>query len=465
MGIFEQLKSVLAKPTAGQGALAESAPKKMGSVEVDWTQKTRRIVIEKRQYVFGMEWRLLPPTRTLARSLKLARQEGMVDYVLSEMEDLIGLIREVGKNRGVSYSAALHLASKMSQGGVELYVFALQKGVYAVVALNESRPIPGFDLLGPQQAAQDMVEEFKAIQAGHNLRIVGNTGMYEGEEFVEPEDVFGEPSKSARIKKIPGQSGTKYMIALGVLMAFGFAGAMYWLNEQRKDVMDEVRAVDVDPSKEYKASLQNSLRALPAAGPQMLQDWLKSIEKLPLIHAGWRLSKIECVPAICTAHWVREYGSYRDFNAQLPQFTKSVKEVQTGTDPLKVSIQTTYSAREEASPAQATSNLIQYKELPAQQQGFRELSSLLQELSLLDAVKVSLSQPKIFGANGEVKDVKEAIFSGDWSIEHEIWSLPEIHIAANMITKSLVLNMPAAKEKTATTYRLEGTYYVQEQKP
>jgi hypothetical protein len=41
----------------------------------DWqNNKARRIVIEQKQYIFGLDWRLLPPTRTLARTLKLAKQ-------------------------------------------------------------------------------------------------------------------------------------------------------------------------------------------------------------------------------------------------------------------------------------------------------------------------------------------------------------------------------------------------------
>ena len=462
MGLFDQLQSVLVKPKAarelGQNGLAESVV-----ATNDFEQKTRRILIEKRQYIFGMEWRLLPPTRALTRTLKLARQEGMVYYVLSEMEDLIGLSKEISNKGGIKYSAALHLASKMAQGGIELYVFLLQKGVYAVVALNESRPIPGFDFLGPQEQAQELVEEFKAIQAGHNIRLVGNTGLYEGEENVEPEDVFGEPSKTSRIKSIPGQSGAKYIIALAVILGLSFLGAMYWLNEQRKAVMEDVRAVEVDPSKEYKASLQNSLRALPPAGPRILQDWLKAIDQLPLIHEGWRLSKIECKPEECTAQWERVYGSYKDFNKQLPLYTVAVKEVQEGTDPLKVSIITTHRIQASQAVPVAEKFLLQYKDLPTRQEGFRALSSQLQELSLLGSMNVSISQPKIFGANGEVNNVKEAISSGDWSIEHDVWSLPEISIAPNMITKALVLIMAQSKEKQVNTYRLEGTYYVQEQ--
>jgi hypothetical protein len=188
----------------------------------------------------------------------------------------------------------MHLATKMSQGGLELYAFALPKGAYAVVAINESRPIPGFDFVGPFAPAKELIDEFQAIQAGHPVRGVGNAGLIEGEEHIEPEDIFGEPAKQARIKAMPGTRSTTWLIGLAVLLALGFAGAMYWLQEQRKDVLEEVKRDEVNPVLEYRNNLQNALKALPPAGPRMLKDWLHSIDQLPVVNHGWRLNKVEC---------------------------------------------------------------------------------------------------------------------------------------------------------------------------
>jgi hypothetical protein len=119
-------------------------------------------------------------------------------YVLSEMEDLMGVTPVMPQDRGPKYSAAMHLVNKMSQGGMELYAFALPKGAYAVVAINESRPIPGFDFVGPFAPAKALIEEFQAIQVGHPVRGVGNAGLIEGEKPSNPRtSLANRPSQRA----------------------------------------------------------------------------------------------------------------------------------------------------------------------------------------------------------------------------------------------------------------------------
>jgi hypothetical protein len=105
---------------------------------------------------------------------------------------------------------------------------------------------------------------------------------------------------------------------------------------------------------------------------------------------------------------------------------------------------------------------LHYSVLPSQQQGLRELSSQFQELALLGPMKASLTPPQLFGGSGQVDEVKEVVASGDWAVEHELWVLPEISIAPYMVTKSLVMNFATDKGQTTTSYRLEGSYYVQQ---
>lgn len=460
MAILQSIQAWFVKPPRA-AALFQT---KAAAVNLPPPTKARRLVIENKQYIFGLEWRLLPPTRTFARTVRLARQEGMHFYVLSEMEDLMGVTPVMPQDRGPKYSAAMHLANKMSQGGMELYAFALPKGAYAVVAINESRPIPGFDFVGPFAPAKALIEEFQAIQVGHPVRGVGNAGLIEGEETIEPEDIFGEPAKSARIKPLPGTRSTAWLLGLGVLMGLGFLGTMSWLQQERKAVLAEVKRESEDPIADYKASLQAGLRALPPAGPQMLQQWLAAIEQLPTFHQGWRLSKVECNPNTCLAQWDRVFGTYADFNAHLPMYTVDVKEVQTGQDPLQATILTTHTAATVSDPSAPPSPMLNYKSLPSQQLGLRSLSTQFQALALLGPIKVSLSPPKLFGGTEVVPELNEGMASGDWSIEHDLWTLPEIVIAPNMVTKHLTMNLAADKGPSKTHYRLEGSYFVQYQK-
>jgi hypothetical protein len=149
--------------------------------------------IEGVNFVFGMDWRMVPPTRRMARALSLARQEGMRWYALSEMEDIVGYMGGALTSRGPHYSAPLQLASRFSQGGLELFVFELTQQRYAVIALQDSRPLPGYDALLDLPMAHAMVDEFLAIQRGQPMRLVGNTNWLEGQEAVEPEDLFVIP--------------------------------------------------------------------------------------------------------------------------------------------------------------------------------------------------------------------------------------------------------------------------------
>jgi len=307
-----------------------------------------------------------------------------------------------------------------------------------------------------------LIEEFQAIQAGHPVRGVGNAGLIEGEETIEPEDIFGEPAKQARIKAIPGTRGTTWLIGLAMLLALGFAATMYWLQEQRETVMQEVKRDEVNPVIAYRTSLQNALQALPPAGPGLLQNWLTTIQNIPVTNQGWRLTKVECKPSSCSAQWERVFGSYADFHKHLPAYTDSVKEVQVGADPLQASILTTHSLPPSAGAAAPPATSLHYSRLPSQQQGLRELSSQFQELALLGPIKASLTPPQLFGGSGPVDDVQEVVVSGDWAVEHELWVLPDISIAPYMVTKSLVMNFATDKGQTTTSYRLEGSYYVQQ---
>ena len=168
-------------------------------------------VIEGVRYVLGLEWRLIPPTRSLQRTLSLARKEDKKQYVLTEMQDIIGFCGPLPQKWGKTYSAALHLAARMSQGGLELYAFELTNGQCMVVALNESKPIPGFDFVGDPAVGRGLVDEFMAIEQGQPIRFVGNAGWLEGEETVYLEDIFANPARSACLKRLMAANAVKWM--------------------------------------------------------------------------------------------------------------------------------------------------------------------------------------------------------------------------------------------------------------
>ena len=456
-----------AKPARTSGAQPAGAPGAADAAagqadQADQNQSAPEVVssshtlIEGKRYVFGMEWRLIPATQSPTRTLFVVRKEGKAMYVIPEMENIIGLSAVPIKARGPKYSAALHLATKVSQGGLELYAFALADEQFAVVALNESCPIPGFDFLGKLDQAMALIEEFHAIQMGQPIRQVGNADLLEGEEKIAPEDIFDVPIKAARIKVLMDTRRTGWLLAVGALLAMGFAGATYWLQTQREEVMQQNRQVVENPNIAYRASVAAAFSELARPGPHLLRAWLARIESLPVNHAGWRLVRIDCKPALCTAQWDRVYGSYADFFERLPASTSSAKEVQTGNDPLKASVLTEHLLDK----VPAARNSWQMDELPAAKDGLRMISSQLQELSLLGAMKTTLEPPKLLGTAADPAALTQSVSSGGWTVRHELWTLAQLPVPAHSVPKSLVVDLINDKGEAQPSYVFTAAYYV-----
>lgn len=225
------------------------------------------------------------------------------------MEDLIGIGHLVVGILGRKFSAALHLATKFSQGGLELYAFESADGQIAVIALNESRPIPGFDFFGDRLTGRKLIEEFLAIQTGQPIRLIGNAGLLEAEESVALEDLFAAPDKSARIKSLPTRVGTQSLIALGLVVVMILGGIFYWLKQQQEQVLEANRVARESPDFVYRAALLRELQKLPSAGPARLDAWVEVLRKLPTINQGWRLVRVECSADECKASGFFIHGS------------------------------------------------------------------------------------------------------------------------------------------------------------
>jgi hypothetical protein len=444
-----------AKAAPGEAAQGAPAVQTQSSPVPDILPGSHTL-IERKRYVFGLEWRLIPATQSLTRTLIVVKKEGKALYVISEMENIIGVSAVPIKLRGPKYSAALHLASKVSQGGLELYAFALADEQFAVVALNESCPIPGFDFLGRLDQAQALIEEFHAIQMGQPIRQVGNADLLEGEEKIAPEDIFDLPIKASRIKVLMDTRRTGWLLAVGALLAIAFAGATYWLQTQREEVMQQNRQVVENPNIAYRASVAAAFGELSRPGPQLLRAWLARIEGLPVHHAGWRLVRVDCKPALCTAQWDRVYGSYADFFARLPLNTTVAKEVQTGNDPLKASVLTEHPVDK----LPAAPNAWQMDELPAAKDGLRIMSSQLQELSLLGSMKTTLEPPKLLGTATDPAALTQSVSSGSWTVRHDLWTLAQLPVPAHSVPKSLLVDLVNDKGEAQPSYLFTAAYYV-----
>ncbi|NDC61819.1 MAG: hypothetical protein EBZ60_07395, partial [Betaproteobacteria bacterium] len=371
-------------------------------------------VIEGRRYVNGLEWRLIPPTRSLPRTLSLARKENKKKYVLTDMEDIIGVCGALPNRWSHVYSAALHLATRMSQGGLELYAFELTNRQSMVVALNETRPIPGFDFVGEAEQARGLMDEFMAIQQGQPMRLVGNAGWLEGEESVALEDIFNAPERSARLKFLWGDHSVKWATGIALVLVAGVAGGQYWVEMEREEMLAAASVSASDPNADYQKSLAQAWAEVPAPGPGLLQQWQSLLDQLPVAHRGWRLETVSCEATACQAKWSRIHGTYADFFQQLPPNTASAQEVLEGEDALLATVVSTH-------PVKPQQPLTPWRQavLPRMDQALREHASQLQNLSLLGQVKVTMGKPSLFGGVQDPRTLKQAVMSGQWSVQHD----------------------------------------------
>jgi hypothetical protein len=434
----------------------------------EWRQKTanpsrmthdesaKLVTIDGVRYVLGLEWRLLPPTRSLQRTLSLARKERKSQYVLTDMEDIIGFCGALPYKWTFAYSAALHLAGRLSQGGLELYAFALPHEQCMLVALNESRPIPGFDFVGEAAIAREMIDEFLAIQQGQPIRLVGNAGWLEGEESVTLEDIFAQPVSAARLKRLWADNAVKWAAGVAGVLALAVAGGHYWVEMEREQMIAAVQNPLIDPNAQYQKALVQAWAEVPAPGPHLLRQWQNLMADLPLVHAGWRLKNVECDAKLCKAQWSRMYGTYADFFKQLPPNSQSAQEVQEGDNALQAMVVSHHSVA-----AEAVDNPWRNASLPRMDLALRELSSNLQNFSLLGQVKVEMSKPTLFGGTQDPQSLNTAVMTGHWTVQHDASTVDYLTVPSYGVPKRLVFQVSPTKEKSGMTYVFEGQYYAQ----
>jgi hypothetical protein len=392
--------------------------------------------IEGASYVFGLDWRLVPPKRRLSRTLAMARQEGQAWCALSEMEDVVGFLANPQWLRGRHYSACLHLASRLSQGGLELFAFAISEQQHAVLALQESRPLPGFDYLGEPATARAMVEEFMAIQRGQPMRLVGNTDYLEGQEEISPDDVFVEPAKSARLRSLRSWRALRRGLVFAVLaVAVGFA-VMRYLEYRREETLTALQGSPAYQQRIYQQELDAAWASLPPSSAVVLRGWWTVLSSLPLRVQGWRLLMVECEIENCRAHWQRQHGSYTDFLNVMPAGASGVDESASDQDLMAGRLVTRHPL-----PQAETTAELDRAGLPPLLQARRVLADQMQDLQLLGPAQVQVEPAQLFGGQFDPQILVEPVFSGQWRLRHGLWLLPLLALPDFARVQSLRVDM------------------------
>jgi hypothetical protein len=417
------------------------------------------VQFEKSRFVLGMEWRLLDPTEKLVRgTLRQLRKEGLKWYATLGPQDFVGTCSHISQAQQPLHSAALHLADQWSQGGLELFAFGMPEQRVAVVALNNGRPVPGFDFIGTMTEAQALIEEFEAIEEGQLIRRVGDLGLLADEEKLSAPVVFDQPSSGSRLKQIPSMRTVLILIGAMVLGLAALAGIYQWQIQERSDLLANLPQpgpkAPPDPNPAYDQQTNQLLQSLPAQGHAQYLAWVLQAQRLPLNHQGWTLTQLECKADKCVADWKRDFGSVQDFFDNPPARTHHTQHLPNDKDALGQRLQSQHLAVA-VSP---TASYTQINDLPSQADGFRAMSSLLQDLSLLGGRELTVSQAQLWGAGADAAALKRPVFKGNWSAE-----LP-LGVAAQLVLPPFA-SVSLLKTTMGPSYQLSGEYLVRPNAP
>lgn len=410
--------------------------------------------IGRKHFVWGMEWRLLAPEESLSNTLKTIKKEGYAWYATSDIEDIIGISKDISNSRLSMYSAALHLTERFSQGGLELFAFALHEDLSALIALNEHRPIPGYDQIGSRVKVQSLIEEFEAIQVGQKIRRIGNNGLLKDEQSISLLDIFDDPNADSSLNRIYQNKHLKWIAAAGGLIATSLAAANYYVQQSHAKEMNANPAVVTDHNPSYIEKTKHKLNSLGPRADTKLQAWMQQLSHLPAQHQGWSLTSVECIELQCTALWQRQYGSADDFFKQLPRDTQSAQEIFKTNDRLSNIIETRHSTK--FSDGDSSWSLDQ---LPHKEEGTRQMSSWLQDMSLLGTSQISLNAPQIWGAESDASQLVKPLWAGAWTMTMDFYLSNTVQIPKFAQITKMKLDL------TNHSFQIAGDYYVQAAHP
>ena len=405
--------------------------------------------------MFGMRWQPLSAEANLAQELGKQKAQGAKAYAVNFASDLLGLSDSAASKD--TFSAALALAEH-SKGGSELFLFQFKQN-YALIALNQGLPVPGFDLWGSKQAIADAAKLFTDIQGAQRVRHVGNMEGWPDIQPLSPDTAFADPVDHARITTF--QTLRQFLPLLLVAILLGLVYAAYAWYEAEQEAQRRAREVPEDPNVVYERSLNSAWQGLAPSGMGAVQAWSHAIDKQPLQLAGWSLTQIKCRAEKCQLAWQRNYGNYLDFS----QAAQSHLGVPSEVDPSKALAEGWVTTDH---PTDLTSvTRLERQNLPSVSEARKVLGAQLQDLLLVGATQVVLTEPALFGkqgGNANAAGLRRPVLRGEFKIEGSLWMLKELALPTFVVPEGIELNVLPAKgaekvERAPTKFVLTGGYF------
>jgi Pilin accessory protein (PilO) len=411
--------------------------------------------------VFDLNWQLLREGE-LRKLQTQALADGYTHQVFGVEVDLVGFFKWTSSSevKRPMYSAALLLAETVSLGGDEIFVFGLDETRYAMVALKNSMPVPGFDLVGSALVIAEAAQNYLSLPHKNEVRRCGDANILSGAEFFDFSVALLALDKShPRIKKIPDLRNMVFYGALAtgavLLLIVAWFGWSYF---QAKAEAERLQR-ESDPNLLYEQCYMNSVASIKTMGSSGLKAMSAVLLSLPVDVGGWSLSNVACLVSECVATWTRRYGNYADFEASLPQGVAQNPEYGFfGSDVKGIQLKTRHPVTTDKSDA--IHGLIRER-LPLMAQIKLDFVSRLQDYSLID-VQTQISPPTPFPSGvSDIGPIFKPVMTGTWSMSLPLWALESVTVPDYVHVDSLVLDLPVKAEGvgSALTFKMTGKYY------
>ncbi len=408
--------------------------------------------------VFGMNW--VPTQSEQVRTVRdQARKTGMRSHV--ELGSLMGVSSWPAKSKQHPrlVSGALVLSEGASIGGNEIFVLELDPDQYALVALQDSLPVPGFDLIGNQATVKAAAEQFLRLPHRTVVRRCGSREIIADAEFFNFQSILEESDyAAARLKALTDHAKLIHQLTIFITLA-GLGIGVYVYIDQRRRAEEEARLLrENDPDVLYEKSFSQAQEKVPPLGDSTLNVMLETAKNIPLSVGGWLLTQIKCTPQLCTAQWSRQYGSYADFSSELPA---DVKQVPNYSFLSKSEGASTLATEHPVAPNETGERLGAMRtRLPLSAQAQMEFVSQMQDYGLVKLTG-SVAPPTLFGGSGQIGAIFRPVLAGEWSAQGELWQLEELAVPDYALVESFQINqLDQALKKSNPTFSLTGRYFV-----
>jgi hypothetical protein len=425
------------------------------------TSPTQLHRIGRQRWLFGLRWQPLSADADLAQELSKHKAQGARAYALTYDSELLGL-SDTATPKGTC-AAALTLAEHHSNGGSELFLFQFEQD-HALIALNQSLPVPGFDLWGSKSAIKAAAKLYTDIHGEQHVRQVGNVQGWSGIQHLSPETAFAEPVEHAEVKSFQSLRELLPLVLVALLLGLGFVGYTWYetVQEEQRRAM----AVPEDPNIVYERTLRSAMQGLAPAGMGAIHAWSMAVGKQPLRLAGWSLTQVKCRLEVCQMTWRRDYGNYLDFsNAAQTQLgaTASIEKSKELND-------STVSTTHPIGLSDVTR--IDRQSLPHANEARKLLGAQLQDMLLLGASQAVMTDPSLFGGQGSganLAGLRKPVLKGEFKIEGQLWMLNDLALPTFAVPEGIEVNfLPSnsadPQQIVSTKFVLTGGYFANSSK-